>query len=170
MRPSLHPPQEKKRLFCFLSPSSPFLQLGSAASHGEAAGQSGPKRRTRLMAFIKAALWMRRTAAHRAHGCKTQIRDTSRVGAHPLGVVCSAASCPAPCRQVPFIHLICGSFSSNSEVARRDCGGGITSFPFLTWAKFSAEVFPLTAFQGRILLLFQKGFQPKHRFNKNGLR
>lgn len=52
-----------------------------------AAGQSGPKCRAPLMAFINAALWMRRAPAHRAgrsrtrrtaSRCKTRIYDISR--------------------------------------------------------------------------------------------
>lgn len=68
-RSFIHHTEEKEKLFCFPSSIPPGLLLTAVLQR--AAGQSGPKRRAPLMAFINAALRTRRAPAHRARRSRT---------------------------------------------------------------------------------------------------
>lgn len=97
----------KKEIVLFFVPllpiSSAGITLPSAASCGEAAGQSGPKSRAPLMAFIKAALWKRLVPAHRARRSRTpaQLAGVKHRSVRPAAlalILAASSAAPHPAR------------------------------------------------------------------------
>lgn len=158
--------RRKGEVVLFFVTPIPSLQPGPLL----AAGQSGPKHRALLMAFINAALWMRRAPAHRAARSRTAasagVKHGSVISAASKIVLSesrtrrriASASLQAGAVYASHLRIIFQQFRGRPG---RDCGGRITSFPFLTWAKLSILMLPWTALLVTFELL-KKWHQPKY--------
>lgn len=125
--------KKKKKLLGFLSSllpiSSARITFPSAASRGVAAGQSGPKRRAPLMAFIKAALWMRRAPAHWARRSRTaaQIAGVKHRYVRPAAlalILAASSAAPHPARLPADGCCLCISSADHFPAIQRSRQGG----------------------------------------------